>query len=138
MAEGKNDWKHTVNQFLGKDFWHDFQDLFSKEWPTYNLYESESSFICQIALPGLKELGDVTVSIDNTKLLIRGNAHYHLSGYSIVSEELLKGSFEREIVFPSPVQTEPVEATYRKGMLIIQLQKLKGQEISEIIIEEED
>lgn len=137
MAE-KNDWKKTVNQFLGKDFWNDFQDLFVSDWPPYNLYETESSFICQIALPGLNDLEDVKLSIDHTKLLIKGNAHYHLSSTSIVSEELHKGPFERVIQFPSPVKTEPTEAVYRKGMMRIRLEKLQGQEISEIIIDEDD
>lgn len=134
----KKDWKNTVNQFLGKDFWNDFQDFFTSDWPAYNLYETETEFICQLALPGLNDLDDVKLSIDHTKLLIKGNAHYHLSGTSIVSEELYKGPFERHIQFPSPVQTEPIEAVYRKGIMLIRLEKLKGQEISEIIIEEED
>ncbi len=137
MSE-KSDWKKTVNNFLGKDFWNDFQDLFSKEWPTYNLYESDSGYLCQISLPGLKNLEDVRISIDHTKLIIKGNAHYHVSGFSVVSEELHKGPFERTIPFLNPVETEPVEAIYKKGMMMIQLKKLQGQEISEIIIDPDE
>lgn len=138
MSEQKNDWKKTVNSFLGKDFWSDFQELFSHDWPAYNLYESETRYLCQISLPGVQNLADVKISIDPTKLLIRGNAHYHLSGYSVVSQELHKGPFERTIRFPNPVETEPIEAVYKKGMMVIQLEKLRGQEISEIIIENDD
>jgi HSP20 family protein len=138
MSEHKNDWKNTVNHFLGKEFWNDFQDLFQNQWPAYNLYESETSYLCQIALPGVKSLEDVRISIDPSKLIIKGNAHYHPSGYSIVSEELPKGGFDRTIHFQNPIKTAPIEAIYKKGIMQIRLEKLLGQEISEIIIDEED
>ena len=138
MTENKNDWKNTVNHFLGREFWNDFQDLFQNQWPAYNLYESETRYFCQIALPGVKSLEDVRISIDPTKLIIKGNAHYHPSGYSIISEELPKGEFERTIRFQNPIKTTPIEASYKKGIMQIILDKLIGQEISEIYIDEED
>jgi len=133
-----HDWKKSVDHILGNDFWSEFQDAFTKEWPQVNLYESEDTILCLIALPGVKKLDDIHLYIHHTTLLIKGHIHFSFPGYKIVDEELHKGSFERTIELPSPVQNPPLEATFNRGLMSIKLPCLKQQEGSEIIIRDED
>jgi len=133
-----HDWKKSVNHILGHDFWNDFQDVFTKEWPQVNLYESEDIILCLIALPGVKTLDDIHLYIHHTTLLIKGHIHFSFPGYKTVDEELYKGSFDRTIELPFPVQSHPLEATFNRGLMSIKLQRLTQQENSEIMIKDED
>ncbi|GGE35714.1 hypothetical protein GCM10011391_13100 [Pullulanibacillus camelliae] len=133
-----HDWKKSVNQFLGHDFWSEFQDIFTREWPQVNLYESEDAILCLIALPGVKKLDDIHIYIHHTTIIIKGHIHYSFPGFKTVNEELFKGSFERTIELPSPVHNQPVEATFNRGLMSVTLRRLQQHEVSEIIIKDED
>ncbi|MFC4618994.1 Hsp20/alpha crystallin family protein [Camelliibacillus cellulosilyticus] len=132
------EWKQSVSGFLGKDFWNDFQDFFLKDWPLVNLYESDDHILCLVALPGIRSIDDIHIYINHTSLDLKGHIHYHYNGFHPVREELNKGRFERTVDLPVPVHNEPVDATFKKGMMTIKLKKMKHHQVSEIIVNEED
>lgn len=41
-----------------------------------------------------------------------------------MKEEILQGVFEREIQLPFPVRADKIEATYKNGLVFIQLHRL--------------
>ena len=131
------DWKKSVNQFLGQDFWSEFQQFFKSDWPLVNLYEKEDTVLCLIALPGLPNLDDIHIYINHSSIIIKGFSAYSFPGYKTVNEELHKGEFQREIELPSPVNNKPIEATFSKGLLSILLKRIDRHEVSEIIVEED-
>ncbi|GGH83110.1 HSP20 family protein [Pullulanibacillus pueri] len=132
------DWKKSVNQFLGQDFWNEFQNIFAKEWPRVNLYESDQSVLCLIALPGVQKLDHIHIYINHSTILIKGHNTYSFPGFKTVNEELPKGEFERMIDLPAPVHNKPIEATFSRGMMKITLRKIDAHEVSEIIVQEND
>ncbi|WP_027724865.1 Hsp20/alpha crystallin family protein [Tuberibacillus calidus] len=132
------DWKDSISGFLGKDFWSDFQDFFTKNWPQVNLYQNETQVLCLIALPGIQSVNDVHIFINHTQLTIKGHLNWQFQGFEPVEEEIYKGRFERVIKLPVPVHHEPVEAVYKKGILLLTLNRIRDFEVSEIIIADDD
>jgi len=132
------DWKESVGGFLGKDFWNEFQEFFTKDWPSVNLYQNDTHLLCLIALPGIQSVDDVHVYINHTQLTIRGHIHHHYNGFEPVQEEIHKGRFERVVKLPCPVHNEPAEAIFKKGLLTLVLKRIRHFEVSEIIIAEEE
>lgn len=116
-----------ANSFFGSEFWTDFKDLLVGSGPLANLYESEKELICVVDLPGL-QVKDVEVYVHYRTLKITGNINLELKGYHLVEEEMFQGAFERVIELPHPVLDQPVNAYYRRGMLIIQMTRLFSKE----------
>ena len=133
-----NDWKRTVSGFLGKDFWNEFQGFFARDWPLVNLYENDDHVLCLIALPGIRRMDDVRITINHTSLEIKGHLHRPFADYRAVHEEIQEGPFERHVDLPAPVQNEPVEAVFKTGMLILTLRRIPHFEVSEIVIADEE
>ncbi|TCP24093.1 HSP20 family protein [Scopulibacillus darangshiensis] len=139
MKETKfQDWKKSVSGFLGKEFWQDFQDVFMKEWPLVNVYESQNYLLCLIALPGLEKKEDVHIYVNHQSITLRGVINSEISGYQPVHEEFSNGRFERSIELPYPVHQVPSDASYKKGLLTLVLQRLQDREVSEVVVMDED
>jgi len=94
--------------------------------------------LCLIALPGIQSVNDVHIFINHTQLTIKGHLNWQFQGFEPVEEEIYKGRFERVIKLPVPVHHEPVEAVYKKGILLLTLNRIRDFEVSEIIIADDD
>jgi HSP20 family protein len=141
MADQKKkyqEWKESVGGFLGKDFWNEFQDFFTKDWPLVNIYRNEMHVLCLIALPGIRSVDDVHVYINHSQMTIKGNIQTQLAGFEPVQEEIHKGRFERVIKLPCPVHNEPEAASFKKGILAVTLTRIQHYEVSEIIIADDE
>lgn len=92
--------------------------------PQVDLVENDREIKILAELPGLDEK-DVEVAVDGTVLTIsgekkaekedRGDNYYHV--------ERSYGSFQRAIPLPEEVDTEKIEATFKKGVLTVTLPK---------------
>ncbi|MBM7646601.1 HSP20 family protein [Scopulibacillus daqui] len=132
------EWKKSVSDFLGRDFWHDFQDIFMREWPLINIYESSSTIYCLIALPGLVNQEDVRIFINHQTITLKGRVSYPVNGYQTIHEEFSNGHFERTIELPHPVYQKPIDAVYKKGLLTLILKRIQDQEVSEVVVIEDE
>lgn len=132
------DWKDSIGGFLGKDFWDDFQDFFTRDWPFINLYRSDTQLLCLIALPGIRSVDDVHIFINHSQMTIKGHIHHHYNDFEPIHEEIHKGRFERFFKLPYPVHHEPVMATFKKGILAITLTRIQNYEVSEIIVADDE
>jgi HSP20 family protein len=92
--------------------------------PAVDVTEKENAFEVTAELPGLDEK-NVEVKLVNGELTIKGEKKeekeerkkdYHLS-------ERYFGSFERSFALPDGVDTDKIEASFNKGVLIIKLPK---------------
>ncbi|HLZ63708.1 MAG TPA: Hsp20/alpha crystallin family protein [Ktedonosporobacter sp.] len=88
-----------------------------------NLYETAEGFTLQIPLPGVKaEDVDITVQQDTlslkweTKLQTPEGATSHWSGFQ-------SGQYQQSFTLPSAINPERVEASYRDGILTLNLPK---------------
>jgi len=104
--------------------------------PLVDVHETQDGLLLQVELPGVKP-EDIQVSIVGDTLTLQGERkretevkedHYHRIERSY-------GTFRRSVVLPSVVDPGRVKATYRDGVLQIQLPKKEEAKPKEIKVE---
>ncbi|MBU1298397.1 MAG: Hsp20/alpha crystallin family protein [Bacteroidetes bacterium] len=102
--------------------------------PRINVFEDEKNLVIEAEIPGM-EKNEVKVTLHNDVLTISGERkretktekenYFHL--------ESCYGSFNRSINLPVEVDGERVEASFKNGLLKIQLPKVNPKDISKTI-----
>jgi HSP20 family protein len=92
--------------------------------PRVNVSETDKEIKISAELPGLDE-NDLDVSLTRDALTIKGEKKEEKEekGTSYYRVERAYGSFTRSIPLPVDVNTDKVEATFKKGVLYITLPK---------------
>uniref|UniRef100_A0A7C4L384 Hsp20/alpha crystallin family protein n=1 Tax=Bellilinea caldifistulae TaxID=360411 RepID=A0A7C4L384_9CHLR len=102
--------------------------LFDEEWDTFtprvDVKETDKKVIVTAELPGLDEK-DIEISISGDALILRGEKRQEEEekGEDYYRMERRYGSFQRVIPLPCEVQVDKAEASYRKGVLTVELPK---------------
>jgi len=102
-----------------------FVKRFPEGWsPSVDISETEDSLFVKAELPGL-EAKDVNVSISGDLLTIKGEKkkekeekdehHHYIERYA--------GTFQRSFRLPVSIQSDKVEASFKKGVLKVTLPK---------------
>ncbi|MDI6780313.1 MAG: Hsp20/alpha crystallin family protein [Bacteroidota bacterium] len=111
--------------------------------PRINVFEDEKNLVIEAEIPGM-EKKDVKVTLHNDVLTISGERKREtktekarLNG-AVEQEnyfhlESCYGSFNRSINLPVEVDGERVEASFKNGLLKIQLPKVNQKDISKTI-----
>jgi HSP20 family protein len=100
--------------------------LRSGNWvPQADVYETAESFVVQIEIPGVDE-DDVEIKVDGDELEVRGERRPDACGKpeSFYRMERSHGSFVRAFRLTQDVDPERVTATFRDGLLRLDLIKL--------------
>lgn len=102
--------------------------------PAIDMHEDDKNLYITAELPGI-EKEDIKISLHNDVLTISGERkreekkenenYYHL--------EMCYGAFNRSITLPVEVDSEKVEASFKNGILKIQLPKSNPKDISRTI-----
>ncbi len=104
--------------------------------PVIDLEEDNENFIVKAELPGMKK-DDIKISVRGNQLSISGerkqesevkNKTYHRIERSY-------GKFSRVITLPTDVEADRVKASYKNGVLIINLPKPESMKPKEIEVE---
>lgn len=105
-------------------FWQEPMGLLDTPWPRVDVQEHDDAIHVTAELPGLSA-DDIDVSADEHTLTIRGERRQEHEDKSngAYRRELYYGSFHRTIALPAEVDPEQVEATYRRGELVVKLPK---------------
>jgi HSP20 family protein len=91
--------------------------------PAIELYETKDDLVATVELPGMNEK-DIQLSITGDVLTIKGERAVTSSEHeNVYRSERWYGKFERSLPLPIPVQASKVKATYRDGVLTINLPK---------------
>jgi HSP20 family protein len=107
----------------------DVEPFWRREWsvmttPAVDITESEKAYEIEAELPGMDEK-NIEVKVVNGNLTIKGEKReekeekkkdYYL-------HERHFGSFERSFAIPEGVDTDKIEATFKKGVLTVTLPK---------------
>ncbi|KTD14491.1 small heat shock protein [Legionella gratiana] len=124
--------QNEVDRLFGE-----FSDFFSpirfKGWeqfehlnlaPSMDVIEDDDHYSVQLEMPGMDEK-DIHVSIADNVLTITGEKSLSRKNENkkYVSREISYGKYERSISLPSTVNIDKAKATFKKGMLWIQLPK---------------
>jgi HSP20 family protein len=115
---------------LFDDFWGGFQ-IPALNWPggllggfspKVNVEETDKSIHVKAELPGMEEK-DIEVSLTDDGLTISGEkkSEKEEKGKSFIRREMTYGSFSRTIGLSAPVEADKVKASFKNGILDIEL-----------------
>jgi HSP20 family protein len=92
--------------------------------PAVDIYETENELVLKADLPDVDEK-DIDVRVENNMLTIRGERKFEKSVKedNYLRVERTYGSFSRSFSLPNTVNTEAIEASYKNGVLTLQLPK---------------
>ncbi|MBI5655201.1 MAG: Hsp20/alpha crystallin family protein [Patescibacteria group bacterium] len=94
--------------------------------PAIDVYDSGKSLVVETALPGVNPK-DVELSINDGVLTISGKSERktEVDEKDYYRKEIRSGQFMRQLALPSGVQTENAKASFKDGILKIELDKLE-------------
>lgn len=108
---------------------HEVDDMFYMPADTWsmlggNLFEDERRVVVQLEIPGL-EKENIDIECQNDTLLIRGEKRFEKEStegrYRML--QCAYGSFRRTVPLPVPIIADQAQATYRNGVLRVELPK---------------
>jgi HSP20 family molecular chaperone IbpA len=104
--------------------------------PACDIEETDKAYLVHTELPGLEEK-DIDVSLANGVLVISGEKkdERHEENANRVISERRYGSFQRSFKLPSSVKTDQVKASYKKGVLTIEIPKAEEAKPKQIKVE---
>ena len=102
--------------------------------PVAHVYETESSVIAAFELPGA-EKEDIELSITDEAIEVKSkrNAKEKTEGQNKHENEITSPKFYGIIPLPSEVVTENIDASFKNGMLRVEMPKAKKQELKKRI-----
>ena len=109
------------------DFFNENRDWgngWSSKMPAANITESDKAFYLELAAPGL-EKRDFNLSIDNQQLTISCEKEEKSESKQehYTRKEFSYQSFSRSFMLPDSIDAEKIKASYKEGVLKIDLPK---------------
>jgi HSP20 family protein len=90
--------------------------------PAVNVYQDKDRFTVVVELPGLKK-EEIEISLHDDTLTIAGERKREESSEQEFLTERLYGKFQRSLTLPTAVDAEKVKASYKNGLLQVELPK---------------
>ena len=122
------------NRFFRRDFKLPGDPLGKELWfPAADILEDKKKITLKVEIPGV-DAKNIGISLDGRRLTIKGEKkqekeekeeNYH-------RRESACGFFKRTIELPAGVDSEKIDATYKRGILKIVLKKTKESESKKI------
>ena len=99
--------------------------LTAGEWkPLMDVVETKEGITLKVEVPGMKQ-EDINISLEDNTLTVKGERKHESEvneeGYTRFERSY--GTFQRSVALPPTMDTERVKATYKDGVLEIQLPK---------------
>lgn len=123
----------TLSDFLNEDFFPTFNRQ-STSLPSVNIREDEKGFYLELAVPGMDkknlkiEVKDDILTISSEQ---KEEQEQDLEGYR--RREFSYSSFCRSFYLPEDVNGEKIGATYKDGILNVEIPKLEEEKKKEKI-----
>jgi HSP20 family protein len=120
---------HSEMNRLMEDFFEDMPDTrpYAAGYPAINVWEDGDSAYIECELPGLT-LNDIEVLVTGSDVTLKGNRkigeHHHKAAWH--RRERSQGSFARTMTLPWAVDADKVNATFRDGVLTVQLPRAES------------
>ena len=96
--------------------------------PSIDIVDDKENFKVEAEMPGLDE-NDITVSIGDSLLTIKGEKTVSQKnhGKNYLMREIGYGCYERNIPLPDCIDADKAKASFKKGMLWINIPKKAGE-----------
>lgn len=107
--------------------------------PKVDIIDKKKSVVVKAEIPGM-EVDDLDISLNGQYLTLSGNKKHEVnkSKDDYYHVESSYGSFSRTVQLPAEVDQSDVDASYKRGVLKIELKKNKPEESKRIKIESKD
>ncbi len=98
--------------------------------PPTDVYQADNRLIVIIEVAGMRD-GDFQIVLQNRRLIVGGVRKQVVEGVQLAYHqlEIPRGEFRTEVQLPWNVQHDQVSATYRDGLLRIELPQAQAQQI---------
>jgi HSP20 family protein len=121
--------------FFGEDLLPS-EDVSNRAWmPAVNIRETDSAFLVEAELPGLTKK-DIEITLENNLLKLSGERRFEKDtkeeNYHRVERQY--GTFLRTFSLPSQVDSNAVKATFKEGVLTIEVPKAEEAKPRKIAI----
>ena len=128
--------QHEMNRAFNGLFGRAGMPATDRPWaPGMDMWETKDELVLSMDVPGVDEK-NVHVSITGDLLTIRGErVPAEVKPESAYLGERWFGKFERAVTLPYPVQADRVKASYKDGVLTVQLPKVEEIKPREIKID---
>jgi len=112
-----------MNEFFRPD-WFGGSENYVSTLPAVNIKEDDMGFILELAIPG-KEKKDFNVEVDNDVLTIsmESKTEEEKTEENYTRKEFSYSSFKRSFTMPETVNSEKIKASYKDGILSLELPK---------------
>lgn len=100
------------------------EDLVSGTWaPAVDVAETQEKIVVRAEVPGMKQ-EDIQIEFENGLLTLRGERKLEkMEGVTWHRVERIYGNFSRSFTLPRTVDAERITATYRDGILEVEVPK---------------
>src|SRR6267154_5377270 len=102
--------------------------------PAVNVYQDKDQFTVVVELPGLKK-EEIEITLHDDTLTISGERKREESGEQEFLTERLYGKFQRSLTLPTAVDAEKVKASYKDGLLQVELPKAEEAKPKQIEVD---
>ena len=104
-------------------------------FPAADILEDNKKITVKAEIPGV-EAGDLDITLDGRMLTIRGEKKQEKekTEYNLHRGERSYGRFQRTIELPAKVDQSQVDASYKRGVLSVELKKAEESQAKKIAV----
>ncbi|MGA2266423.1 MAG: Hsp20/alpha crystallin family protein [Phycisphaerae bacterium] len=128
-------WEDAFGDMMER-FFEPTRFLTDGEWmPALDVAERQDSIVVRAEVPGLRS-EDINVSVEGRTLMISGEKKDQTEdkGETYYRSERRYGGFRREVLLPTDVNAEKIEAVCHEGVLTITLPKAPHAKSRKILV----
>jgi len=133
---GLDTFRKNVDKLFDDFFFLTPTSMFKNDWePTIDVEEDDKSIHVKAEIPGIDEK-DLDVKIEDNILILSGEKKEEREekNKNYIFSERKFGSFSRSISLPEGIKTDKINATFKKGVLNIDIPKDETKEAKKIAI----
>jgi len=133
---GLDSFRRNIDKVFDDFFFLTPTSLFKNDWePTIDVEEDDKSIHVKAEIPGIEEK-DLDVKIEDNVLTLSGEKKEERKEEkkNYIFSERKFGSFSRSISLPEGIKTDKINATFKKGILNIDIPKDETKEAKKIEI----
>jgi len=133
LIEVRDDFDRIVDRIFKPEL--DFWEKETKA-PLVDIYEDNESIVVKAEIPGLKK-EELEVSITDDSIILSGKKKdvKEVKKENFYRKEIREGSFFRTLPLPCAIDKEKVKASYKEGVLEINLPKAAEEKKKELKID---
>jgi len=132
----ENTFRNNIDKIFDDFFFFSPTSLFKNDWePSIDIEEGKETINVKAEMPGIDEK-DLDVKIENNVLILSGEKKEEKKEEkkNYIFSERKYGSFYRSITLPEGIDREKVKATFKKGVLQIEIPKKEVSEPKKIAV----